>query len=900
MFVDEEKIQSLINQMTLEEKVSLLAGADLWHTVPVERLGIPVMKVTDGPNGARGADGSSGPSSACFPAGVALAATWNPALVEKIGQALAQEVIAKGAHMLLAPTVNLHRTPIAGRNFECYSEDPYLASRMAVAYISGLQSMGVSACIKHFVCNDQEFERNSISSEVTERALRELYLVPFQTAVREAKPWAVMSSYNRVRGTYCSENPYLLLNILKQDWGFDGLLVSDWMGTYSTNAAAGGMDLEMPGPARWMGKSIIADVRSGKLTEEFIDDKVRRVLRTLQRVGAFESPELKPEQSIDRPEHRELIRQAGTEAIVLLKNSGVLPVDLSKVKSIAVIGSLATRPTLVGGGSAYVTPHYTVTPLAAIRQFAQAHPQVSVQYTFGTPIHRHTPALDMSCVQSPDGVPGQMAIEFFAKPDFSGNPIARRMTDRSQIEWSTNFLVGANPEDFSARLGGKFIAPATGRYAFSLYGNGLSRLSLDGKIIVDPASVRQIEDSDPWSKGESVGEIDLHEGQELHLVIEHTWQGKNPWRITNIGCLLPLPANPIAEAEKLAASCDVAIVFAGLTSEWESEGFDRVDMDLPGEQNQLIARVAAANPNTIVFLSCGAPLRMPWIDQVAGVFHAWYLGQETGNAMADVLFGTVNPSGKLPTTFPKHLQDNPAYINYPGENGRVHYGEGLFIGYRYYDKKEVEPLFPFGYGLSYTTFTYRNLSLNASQYGPGDEIKVSLEVENTGARPGAEIVQCYLHDVASRLVRPEKELKAFTKVFLQPGEAKQVIFTLHRDALAYFDDKVMSWVTDPGDFEILIGSSSRDIRLQSRFAWTGDTVEARNTPIGPLSTASKIKDLLDNPASRAILAHHLPELIHAPELGLALEMPLDAIAPIVPQILTDEKLVLINQELKGI
>ena len=900
MNVSEEKIQSLIAQMTLEEKVSLLAGADLWHTVPVERLGIPVMKVTDGPNGARGADGSSGPTSACFPAGVALAATWNPALVEKIGQALAQEVLAKGAHMLLAPTVNLHRTPLAGRNFECYSEDPYLASRMAVAYINGLQSQGVGACIKHFVCNDQEFERNSISSEVTERALRELYLVPFQTAIREAKPWAVMSSYNKLNGTYCSENPYLLLDILKKEWGFDGLLMSDWMGTYSPNAAAGGMDLEMPGPARWMGKSVIEDVRSGKLTEEFIDDKVRRVLRTLFRVGAFDHPELKVEQSIDRPEHRALIRQAGGEAIVLLKNAGLLPIDLSKVKSIAVVGSNAVRPPLLGGGSASVTPHYAVAPLTAIRQRLQAHPDVKVEFTLGTPIHRNTPALDMNCVQSPDGLPGRMAIEYFAKSDFSGAPIARQTADRSQIEWSKNFLASANPEEFTARLSGKFIAPESGRFTFSLFGNGSSRLLLDGNAIVDRWSDHPNEDSDPWSRAESVGVIDLHQGQELELVIEHTWQGKNPWRVTNIGCLPPVPADPITEAEKLAASCDVAIVFAGLTSEWESEGFDRVDMDLPGEQNQLIARVAAANPNTIVVLNCGAPLHMPWLDQVAGVFHAWYLGQETGNAMADLIFGDVNPSGKLPATFPKRLQDSPAYINYPGENGRVHYGEGLFVGYRYYDKKDVDPLFPFGFGLSYTTFAYRNLSLNAARYNPNDEIKITLEVENIGDRPGAEIVQCYVRDVESCLVRPEKELKSFTKVFLNAKESRQVSLSLNRDSLAYYDDKAKAWVTDPGDFEVLIGSSSRDIRLRAQFTWTGDTPGSAGTSRGALSTASKIKDLLDNPASRAVLERHLPEMIHAPELGLALGMSLDAVAPFVPQILTAEKLAGINEDLKGI
>lgn len=900
MIIDENKIETLIDQMTLEEKVSLTAGADLWHTVPVERLGVPVLKVTDGPNGARGADGSSGPTSACFPAGVALAATWNTGLVEKIGQALAQEVTAKGAHMLLAPTVNIHRTPLAGRNFECYSEDPYLASRMAVAYINGLQSNGVGACIKHFVCNDQESERNSISAEVTERALREIYLVPFQTAVRETKPWAVMSAYNKVRGTYCSENPYLLQAILREEWGFDGILMSDWMGTYSANAAAGGMDLEMPGPARWMGKSILDDVRSGKMSEEFINDKVRRLLRTLYRVGAFENPILKPEQSTDRPEHRTLIRQAGSEAIVLLKNNGLLPIDLSKIKSIAVIGSLAIRPSLMGGGSAAVTPHYVVSPLTAIREYVKPHPHIKVEYSLGTSIDRRTPELDMSLVKSPEGIPGRLAIEYFKQPDFSGKVTAHQVADRPKIEWTTNFLKNANPEKFSARLSGTFTAPETGRYTFSLFGNGSSKLLLDGHSVVDRWSDRKIEDRDPWSSGESLGEIDLQQGQELSLVIEYTWQGINPWRLLHIGCRLPMPADPIAAAENLAASSDLALVFAGLNSEWESEGFDRPDMDLPCEQNELISRVAKANPNTVVVLSSGAALNMPWLNQVSGVFHAWYLGQETGNAMADVIFGTVNPSGKLPTTFPRRLQDNPAYINYPGENGKVQYGEGIFVGYRYYDKKEIEPLFPFGFGLSYTTFEYRNLSILVSQSDPGQEIKVSFEIENTGSLPGAEIVQCYVHDIVSRLVRPDKELKAFYKVFLQPGEVKQVELSLSQDSLAYYDDKAMAWVVDPGDFDILIGSSSRDIHLQGRFFWAGEMTGAGQTAKGSLSTASKIRDLLDNPYSRVILERHFPEMIHAPELSLAMEMPLEAIAPFIPQILTAEKLATLNEELKEI
>jgi len=366
-------IATLIAQMTLEEKVSLLAGADLWHTVPIKRLGIPALKVTDGPNGARGADGHIGPASVCFPAGIALAATWNTALVERIGQALGDETKAKGAHMLLAPTINIHRSPLSGRNFEFYSEDPYLAGRMAIAYISGLQSRGVGACLKHFVCNDSEFERMTISSVVAERPLREIYLKPFQMAVREARPWSIMSSYNKINGTWASENAHLLKDILKSEWGFEGFVMSDWMGTYTPNIVGNGLDLEMPGPARWMGEYALAAVQSGKVSETQIDDSVRRLLKVLVKVGAFDQPELQPEQALDRAEHRRLVREAAAEAVVLLKNSNnALPLDVAKIKSIAVIGANAESPAIIGGGSAMVTPHYVIKPIDAIRQKAGA------------------------------------------------------------------------------------------------------------------------------------------------------------------------------------------------------------------------------------------------------------------------------------------------------------------------------------------------------------------------------------------------------------------------------------------------------------------------------------------------------------------------------------------------
>lgn len=795
----EQDIESLIAQLTVEEKISLLAGADFWHTIPIPRLGIPALKVTDGPIGARGKEFEGGPRSAAFPCGSALAATWDTALVERVGAALADEVHAKGAHMLLAPTVNIHRSPLAGRNFECYSEDPYLTARMASAYIAGLQSKGVGACIKHFVGNDSEFERMSMSSEIAERPLREIYLRPFELAVRDVKPWAVMSSYNRVNGTYASESDTLLIDILKGEWGFDGIVISDWFGTYSPNVPQGGLDLEMPGPARWMGRHAAQAVESGALSMDRLDDKVRRLLRTMARVGAFERPDLQPEQAIDRPEHRAVARQAAAEAIVLLKNDhGILPLDPAKLGSIAVIGRPAAHPAPLGGGSAAVNPYYVVAPLPAI----QARAGDKVVYAAGPSIHRIPPHFDMKWFA--DGV----TVDYFLNQELAGIAAHTEIAKDLGLAWLASVPAADKANGVSVRVSGTFAVPETGDYELSFTAIGQARMYLDGTLIAERWER-------PFAWGEA-GEKDVFYmvADEPHsVVIEYAQQTQLP--VVNLrlgGAMLP-PADPIAEAARVAAGADVAVVFVGLTPEWESESFDRVDMELPNEQARLIEAVSAANPNTIVVINAGSPITMRWLAGVRGVLQTWYLGQETGNAVADVLFGDVNPSGKLPTTFPIRLEDTPAYINYPGENGKVFYGEGLFVGYRYYDKKDVAPLFPFGYGLSYTTFEYRNLTVTPQGEGAG----VSVDVQNSGGRAGAEVVQVYVRDVASRLVRPDKELKAFARVDLAPGETKRVEFSLDRDALAYYNPAKNGWVVEPGEFDVSVGGSSRDIRQTARF-----------------------------------------------------------------------------------
>lgn len=880
-----DKIEQLIAQMSLEEKVSLLAGADMWHTVPVERLGIPVLKVTDGPNGARGAAGSNGPTSACTPCGAALGATWNTELVEEVGKLLAEEVKAKSAHILLAPTVNIHRTPTAGRNFECYSEDPFHSGTIASAYINGLQKSGAGACIKHFVTNDQEFERNSISSEIDERPLHEIYLEPFRIAIEKANPWAVMSAYNRINGVYAADNDYTLYEILKERWGFDGIAMSDWFGTYGPEAAQSGLDLEMPGPARWTKlEHVQKALESGRMTEEKLNNKVRRILRTLERAGAFENPQLQPEKDGNNPAHRAILRRASAESIVLLKNNGSLPLD--EAKTILVLGENAVFAQIVGGGSAHVNVPYVVTPLEGIKSRAKGE----VRYHIGTPTHRNLPTAPTAWLKAENGQPG-LTLRAYTNAELQGEAHSTETCDRFSFSWFNTEIPAPNPEAFSVKFSGTLSVPESGPYDFGLTSLGLSRLFLDGELLLNHWSGRS--DKEMLEK---VTSAQLEAGRKYQIVVEYSFSGKELWRGLRIGLMPSLPADSIAEAVEMAAQADAVVIVAGLTNEWESEGFDRPDMDLPRKQDELITRVAAANPKTIVVLNAGSPVSMPWADEVAAILQYWLPGQEGGNALADVLFGDVNPSGKLPTTHPLRYQDCPSYINFPGENGKVFYGEGIFVGYRYYEKKEMAVRFPYGFGLSYTTFEYSDLKLDKDSYGPADKIQVTLTVKNSGKRAGQEVVQLYIRDEQARLARPEKELKAFAKVALEAGASKTVTLTLDRQSLAFYDPSIPGWLAEEGRFEALVGASSADIRLRAGFHYSGDP---RSESARAFSLDSKLKDILDNPKARAVLEKHIPEVLGAPEIQMAMGMSLNQIAPFAAEVLTEEKLKAIAADLKG-
>ncbi len=688
-------IESIISQMTLEEKAALCTGATPWTTTPIERLGVPELTVSDGPHGVRRElDAKSfaheSMPATCFPTASCLASTWDVDLIRKMGEALAEECIALKVDAILGPGANMKRSPLGGRNFEYFSEDPYLAGEMATSMIRGIQSHGVGTSLKHYATNNQETQRFTISAEVDERTLREIYLPAFEKAVKEAKPWTVMCAYNRLNGIYCSEHHELLTDILKNEWGFEGFVVSDWGAVHDRVASLkGGVDLEMPGPQQRRVRAVIDAVCDGKLDEAILNESVRRILNIV-----FKAQETPKGGGFDAEAHHELARKIAAEGMVLLKNDGLLP--LQGQNAIAVIGRSAQHAYFQGGGSSHIHPTKVAVPFEELR--AQA-----------------------------------------------GN---------AELTYAEGY-----PADLSFR-------------------------------------------------------------QDM-----------------------------IDEALGIARSADVAVLYIALPTLKESEGYDRIDLDLTEQQVALIKAVSEAQPKTVVVLNNGAPVAMSaWIDGVAAVLEGWMMGQAGGGAIADILFGKTNPCGKVSETFPLKLVDTPAYLNWPGSAGKVRYGEGLYIGYRYYDAKQVRVLFPFGHGLSYTEFAYRNPEVSAKTFQDTEGVTVTVEVTNTGKRAGKEVVQVYVHDGKSGLARPPKELKGFAKVELQPGETKTVSIHLDFRAFAYYHPKHKQWITEDGEFDILIGASAANIRHRL----TVTLKSSLNLPC-ILDKDSTVREWMADPRGRAVL-----------------------------------------------
>jgi len=809
------QIELWLEAMTLEEKVSLLSGDDWWSTKAIERLGIPSISVTDGPNGVR--SNNSDPTT-LFPVGVVMAATWNTDLIEKVGAAIGREANAIGASVLLAPNINIQRHPLAGRNFETFSEDPLLTGEMGAGYVRGVQGEGIGTSLKHYIANNQEHARMYGSSNVDQRTFREIYMPGFKKVITETQPWTVMAAYNKVNGTYMTQHKGLLTDVLRDEWGFKGLVVSDWGALHgSTNALQAGLDLEMPGPGKEYDAKLITAIKSGELSQEDLDSSVRRVLSLVLKGSNID----RSRGELNTPAHQQLSQRVADEAITLLKNErNLLPLNAAKLKRIAVIGPNADAAVIQGGGSSLVVPYRQVTPLEGIK--ALVGDQVHIDYVQGVD-NEPEPATMNARVLSPDLQRSQIGLQmnYYDNPEFTGDPVVTRVDRNFSKLGFADELPKAQRNNFSARWQGYFWPPISGTYEFEAVHLGKAELIIDGKPVITDKSER-IETSflQFLHLQAYTGSIELEQGKAYPIQLQYA-SGSSPLPMNLLRIAMRKPAGKIADAVQIAKQADAAIIFAGVSTTSESEGKDRVDLNLYGEQNALIEAVLKANPNTIVVLNNGAPLAMPWVDKVHSLVEAWLPGQEGGTAIANVLFGATNPSGKLPVTFPVRIEDNPTYLSYPG-NPDVNYGEGVFVGYRYYDKKKIEPLFAFGHGLSYTKFEYAPIKLIADQLSltantgnlasEEPSLTLSLDVTNTGDREGKEIVQIYVEDLQSRVPRPIRELKSFQKVNLQPGETKTLEFTLQKSDFSWFDVQTSSWLAESGRFKIHAASSSRDIR----------------------------------------------------------------------------------------
>jgi beta-glucosidase len=805
--VVEQRVEALLAQLTLEEKAALLAGADGWTTVPVPRLGMGAIRVADGPNGFRSTE--SLPATA-FPVGVAMGATWNPALVRRAAAAMAREARAGGVHVLLGPNVNIQRTPLGGRNFETYAEDPLLAGTLAAAFVEGAQGEGVGVSVKHFACNNQEHERLRGSSNVDERTLREIYLPAFERAVA-AGAWTVMAAYNKVNGIHASEHPWLLGQVLKREWGFDGVVISDWGATHSSEAVAAGLDMEMPGPAWHFGRRLVEAVENGRVPAVAVDEAARRMLRLILRALSGRG-----RAEINTPAHAELAREVAEEAVVLLKNDGALPLDPARLRTLAVIGPNADEPIIQGSGSAHVVPFRETTPLDGLR--ARLGGTVRLVHAPGLDNEPAVPLLDRRLL-SPDLDRREqgLAVEYYANADFAGLPVRAGVEAYLHKFGFPDDVAPPGRAAFSARWSGFLWPGRTGVHELTVeYADRpdtWAELRIEGSVVAGPDG-----ETEPFAHFEVVrmrrarGNLHLEAGRAYRIEIDYR-TASDKIRIFRAG--LRKPSGSFDEAVAAARAADAAVVFVGVSRSTDGEGFDRKDLELYGAQDALVEAVAAVNPNTVVVLQNGAPVALPWLADVNALLTAWLPGQEGGDAVARVLLGEVNPSGKLPHTMPRRLEDNPTFIHYPG--GRdANYGEGVFVGYRYYDKKKLEPLFPFGFGLSYTRFAY-TAPRGPSTVRRGERFAVSVDVTNTGARPGAEVVQLYVEDVASTEARPIRELRGFRKVTLAAGETRTVTFDLSPRDLAYYDVHEAAWVAEPGMFVACFGGSSRELPARHAF-----------------------------------------------------------------------------------
>jgi beta-glucosidase len=820
----ESRVESILSKMTLEDKIDFLGGTDGFFVRGMPDLGLPRLRMADGPMGVR----NFGPATA-MAAGINLAATWDPALAERVGTQIGRDARAKGVNFLLGPGLNIYRAPMNGRNFEYFGEDPFLASRIAIGYIDGVQNQGVSATAKHFVANNSEFDRHNSDSIIDERTLREIYLPAFEAAVKEAHVGAVMDSYNLVNGAHMTQNQPLDTEILKKEWGFQGVLMSDWFSTYDGVAAANsGLDLEMPAGLFMNRATLLPAIRDGRVSVATIDDKIRRILRLAITLHWLDRDQTDPSIPRYNLEGRQAALDAAREGMVLLKNANLLPLDKHTIKSIAVIGPGAYPAVPVGGGSAGVRPFAAAGFLEGIAN--ELGPAAHTYYARGIPeLNELAQNTNFSTTES-GGQAGLLA-DYFSNEKLEGEPILHRNDPHVNFGAVSGADLGysgpALPSNVgSSRWTGYYTASKAGAYDFFVQSTGEAggyyRLYVDDKLALDV-----------WSIAKALVDtstISLTPGPHKIVLERHGRPGflgaRFRFGIVHRGDYVD-PA-----AEKIAASAEAVVLAVGFDPESESEGADRT-FRLPPGQDELIEKIAAVNKNAIVVVTSGGGVDMnSWIDRIPALLEAWYSGQEGGTALAQILFGDVDPSGRLPVSFERNWEDNPVHDSYYPEAGstRVVYKEGIFLGYRGYEHSGIKPLFPFGYGLSYTSFQYRNLSIHritgggaSDSSGSALHYEVSCDVTNTGKRDGADVVEVYLGELHPPLPRPVKELKGFERVSPRPGETKRVKIELDARAFSYYDVSVHQWRVDPGEFTVFVGRSVDQIRLKRTFSLTPST-----------------------------------------------------------------------------
>ncbi len=820
--ITEERLDSLVASMTLDEKIDMLSGYNDFYIRPLPRLNIPELTMSDGPLGIA-SWGINGRATA-FPATIASSASWNKDLIAKAGKAYGQEWRSRGIHFMLAPGVNIYRASKSGRNFEYFGEDPFLSSEMVVPFIKAVQAEGVIATVKHYAANNQEFDRYTVSSEVDERTLMEIYLPAFKAAVTKGDVWACMAAYNPVNGVWNTQNKWLINDVLKKQWGFKGLVMSDWGCTYSTiEAANAGLDLEMGSNDYFIKEKMLPAIKAGSISIDTINDKVKRIYRPCIELGFFDRPQQLTNIPLYNTFANETAKDIAREGCILLKNDNeLLPFNRSTIKSIAIIGPNA-QPILAsdrffhsgafafgGGGSSKVNPWVIESVLQGIS--AVAGKDVKIFYDEGISNRYESKVYQTSVFETPDGQKG-LKGEYFNNNGFKGEPVLTRNDEHINFSFwdDSHHIKGLGNKDYSIAWSGYIVPEKSAEANVFVNSQGAYRLFLNDQLVIDRSKSQ--------SSANDYKTINFEKGKKIGIRLEFI-QKCNPSEI-RFGYAYTPNWNE-SEAIKIAKMADAVVFCGGLDSEIELEGTDR-GFNLPYGQDQLINAITQVNKNVVVTMLAGGGVNMSnWVNKVPSILHAWYPGMEGGTVIGEILFGDVNPSGKLPISIEKRWEDSSAYGNYDEDraSGKVYYREGILVGYRHFDKNKLEPLFPFGHGLSYTQFKYDDITLNVGRVTKGQSLQVNFTLTNTGKRDGFETAQLYISDLKSSVLRPLKELKGFEKVWIKAGETKQVTFNIDESALAFYDIKTKSWIVEPGEFEVHIGKSSRDIPLKATFRFS--------------------------------------------------------------------------------